>query len=95
MAILNPSFEDAGAVTGEAEHWTLVTATTLERIAGFGPAPHEACEGFERWFDLALVFGLFVKSCGRIWRKNRVRCRLSGPLPPCFSRALTPRAPAT
>lgn len=56
MAILNPSFEDAGAAPGEAEHWTLVTATALERIAGFGPAPHEAWDGFDRWFDLALVF---------------------------------------
>ena len=57
MAILNPSFEDAGALPGEAEHWTLQTVTSAERIAGFGPAPHEAWEGFERWFELALVFG--------------------------------------
>jgi len=56
MAILNPSFEDAGAQPGEAEHWTLQTVTGRERIAGFGPAPHEAWEGFERWFDLALAF---------------------------------------
>ena len=56
MAILNPSFEDAGAQPGEAEHWTIQTVAGRERIAGFGPAPHEAWEGFERWFDLALVF---------------------------------------
>ena len=56
MAILNPSFEDAGAQPGEAEHWTIQTVAGRERIAGFGPAPHEAWEGFERWFDLALAF---------------------------------------
>jgi len=56
MAILNPSFEDAGGQLGEAEHWTLQTVTSRERIAGFGPAPHEAWEGFERWFDLAPAF---------------------------------------
>ena len=56
MAILNPSFEDAGAQPGEAEHWTLQTFASRERIAGFGPAPHEAWEGFERWFELALTF---------------------------------------
>jgi hypothetical protein len=51
MAILNPSFEDGGAQPGEAEHWALQTVTSLERIAGFGPVPHEAWEGFERWSD--------------------------------------------
>jgi hypothetical protein len=39
MAILNPSFEDAGALPGEAEHWTLSAVTSLEEIAGFGAAP--------------------------------------------------------
>ncbi len=57
MAIQNPSFEDGGALPGEAEHWTLLTVTSLERIAGFGPAPHEGWEGFERWFDLLDDFG--------------------------------------
>ncbi|PIE63960.1 MAG: hypothetical protein CSA24_03350 [Deltaproteobacteria bacterium] len=52
MPIQNPSFEDGGAIPGEAEHWTLLTVTSLERIAGFGPVPHEAWEGFERWFEL-------------------------------------------
>jgi hypothetical protein len=52
MAILNPSFEDAGAQPGEAEHWTLQSNTSLRRIAGFGPAPQDAWEGFERWFEL-------------------------------------------
>ena len=61
MAISNPSFEDAGAFPGEAEHWTLQTVTSLERIAGFGPAPHEAWEGFERWSELLDEFdGLTV-----------------------------------
>ena len=56
MATLNPSFEDAGTLPGEAEHWTLQTFTSVERVAGFGPAPHEGWEGFERWFELALGF---------------------------------------
>ena len=50
--VANPSFEDAGALPGDAAHWTLQTVTSLERIAGFGPVPHEAWEGFERWSDL-------------------------------------------
>lgn len=57
MAILNPSFEDAGAHPGVAEHWNLVTVTSRERIAGFGSAPHEAWENFERWFELRLGLG--------------------------------------
>ena len=52
MAILNPSFEDAGAHPGAAEHWTLQTFTGLRRIAGFGPVPHRAWEDFERWSEL-------------------------------------------
>ncbi|MBK7078488.1 MAG: hypothetical protein IPH44_40110 [Myxococcales bacterium] len=52
MAILNPSFEDAGALPGEAEHWALSAVTSLEEIAGFGTAPEEAWEDFERWFAL-------------------------------------------
>jgi len=52
VPILNPSFEDAGAQPGEAEHWTLQAFTGLRRIAGFGPVPHRASEDFERWFEL-------------------------------------------
>ena len=37
---------------GEAEHWALSAVTSLEEIAGFGTAPEEAWEDFERWFDL-------------------------------------------
>jgi hypothetical protein len=59
MALLNGGFEDAGALPGEAAHWTLTASTSLEAIAGFGAAPEEAWEGFERWFpwlsDLADV----------------------------------------
>lgn len=49
MGVLNPSFEDAGGQPGEAQHWTLVTSTARQRIAGFGPAPHAGWEDFERW----------------------------------------------
>ena len=52
MTVLNPSFEDAGLLPGEAEHWTLVTVASLEAIAGFGAAPELAFEGFERWGEL-------------------------------------------
>ena len=52
MPVLNPSFEDAGALPGEAEHWALSAMTSLEEIAGFGTAPEEAWEDFERWFEL-------------------------------------------
>jgi len=54
MAIRNPSFEDPGTRPGEAKHWTLQTVTSLERIAGFGPDPHQSQENFERWTELAL-----------------------------------------
>lgn len=52
MPILNPRFEDAGALPGEAEHWTLIAVTSLEAIAGFGTDPELAWEDFERWFEL-------------------------------------------
>jgi hypothetical protein len=42
MALLNPSFEAAGALPGEAQHWTLSAVTSLESIAGFGRGPR-AC----------------------------------------------------
>jgi len=55
MAVLNPSFEDAGLLPGEAEHWTLVAVASLEAIAGFGADPELAWEGFERWTELWLA----------------------------------------
>jgi hypothetical protein len=51
MALLNPNFEDAGILPGEATHWTLTAVTSLEELAGFGTAPEEAWEDFERWFE--------------------------------------------
>lgn len=50
MALLNPSFDDAGALPGEAAHWILQALTSLEEIAGFGAAPEQAYEDFERWY---------------------------------------------
>ena len=52
MPILNPSFEDAGTLPGEAAHWTLTAMTSLEEMAGFGALPEQAWEDFERWFEL-------------------------------------------
>ena len=51
MALLNPSFEDAGALPGEAAHWTLTGVTSREVIAAFGAARADAFESFERWFS--------------------------------------------
>jgi len=66
MPLLNPSFEDAGTLPGEAAHWTLTAVTSLEAIAGFGASPEEAYEGFERWHvhlasleDVPLVLAFF------------------------------------
>lgn len=70
MAVQNPSFENAGARPGEAEHWILVAVASVERIAGFGPGPvgvaELAWEGFEDWFaraaaleDLTVVRAFF------------------------------------
>jgi hypothetical protein len=56
VTVRNPGFEDAGALPGEAEHWTLVTFIAGERIAGFGPAPHQAWEDFERWVPFRRAF---------------------------------------
>lgn len=66
MGLQNPSFEVAGALPGEAEHWVLVSVTSLEAIAGFGAAPERACEDFEGWLafwgalaDVPLVRAFF------------------------------------
>ena len=61
MALLNPSFEDAGMLPGEAAHWKLSAVTRLEEIAGFGTAPEDAWEDFERWFEfLATIDDVLV-----------------------------------
>ncbi len=62
MAILNPSFEEAGTFSspGEASHWQLVTYTALERIAGFGPEPYQGFENFDRWFVHLHDFGSYI-----------------------------------
>jgi len=57
MPILNPGFEDAGTWPGEAAHWTLTAVTSLEQIAGFGTAPEQAWEDFERWCELSAELG--------------------------------------
>ena len=66
MALLNPRFLLPGDHPGEAAHWTLTAFTSLERFAGFGPEPYQACEGFERWTELlrdidavVIAFALF------------------------------------
>jgi len=72
MPILNPSFEDAGTLPGDAAHWTLTAVTSLEAIAGFGSTPEEAREDFQRWHrwlasleDVPLVFAFFDEATQR------------------------------
>jgi hypothetical protein len=71
MALQNPSFEEAGALPGEARHWTLTAFTSLEVLAGFGAAPEEAQEGFESWYphlstieDVPVVLAFFERRQG-------------------------------
>lgn len=49
MALLNPTFADAGALPGEAAHWTLTAVTSREVLAAFGGV---AREDFEGWGEL-------------------------------------------
>jgi hypothetical protein len=56
MALQNASFEYAGTLRGEAEYWTLTAVTSLEVLAGFGTAPEDAWEDFERWHTLCDAF---------------------------------------
>ena len=46
MAVLNPSFESAGATSGQAASWSVVTTATVEELAEFGATP-EPWETFE------------------------------------------------
>ena len=39
MAVLNPSFEDAGALPGQAEHWTLVAVCSKDISPWFPRRP--------------------------------------------------------
>ena len=64
MALLNPSFEDAGALPGEAAAWTLTAVTSLEVLAGFGASPEQAWEDFERWVGLAPDLGNVLTARG-------------------------------
>ncbi|MDJ0766815.1 MAG: hypothetical protein QNJ97_27830 [Myxococcota bacterium] len=56
MALLNPRFENPGPNPGEAEHWILMTCTSGQSIAGFGPEPYRAWEDFERWIEFKPFF---------------------------------------
>ncbi len=49
MALLNPTFADAGALPGEAARWNISAVTSLEVLAGFGGIGRE---DFERWSAL-------------------------------------------
>lgn len=56
MALLNSSFEDAGSGPGEAAHWQLRAATSLQAVAGFTAETEEARESFERWAEFFAAF---------------------------------------
>jgi hypothetical protein len=64
MALLNSSFEDAGPGPGEATHWQLRTATSLQAIAGFTAEPEEAWESFERWAEFLAAFDAVASARG-------------------------------
>jgi hypothetical protein len=58
MALLNPTFADAGALPGEAARWTITAVTRVEAIAAFGRVGRE---DFERWSTfIASLAGLTV-----------------------------------
>lgn len=65
MALLNPTFADAGALPSEAARWTISAVTSLEVLAAFGGAGRE---DFERWSaflgalaDVTVVRGFFAR----------------------------------
>ena len=100
MAVLNPSFEDAGLLPGEAEHWTLVAVASLEAIAGFGADPELAWEGFERWTELWLALDdvpVVPTPRPRASRTSRRPGRTTSTSGSCRPRSSCPRAsdPAT
>lgn len=49
MALLNPTFADAGALPGEAANWTITAVSNLEVLAAFSGVGRE---DFERWHAL-------------------------------------------
>ena len=54
MALLNPTFADAGALPGEAARWTISAVASLEVLAAFSGVGRD---DFERWsaFLIALA----------------------------------------
>jgi hypothetical protein len=62
MSILNPSFEDQGALPGEAAHWTLTAVTSVQEIAGFGTSLEQAWEDFERWCEFLGDFATILNA---------------------------------
>ena len=44
--VVNPSFEQPGAIPGEAQGWTMTSVATVEEWAAFGPW---AVEAFDAW----------------------------------------------
>ena len=84
MAILNPSFEDAGALPGEAEHWVLQTVTGAERIAGFRVTPRGDIASAEHVPALCIV-GILTQALGEARHhlldrgQRRVRSDIGGP----------------
>ncbi len=56
MALLNPTFQEAGPTPGSAKAWRIVASVRAERLAAFGPSPERAREDFERWGTLLQAF---------------------------------------
>jgi hypothetical protein len=58
MPFQNHNFAEPGDTPGEPRAWTVRSFVRGERKAGFGLAPFEGVESFERWSQLAVRLGL-------------------------------------
>jgi len=56
VALLNPTFQEAGPTPGSAKSWRIVASVRAERLVAFGPSPERAREDFERWGTLLEAF---------------------------------------
>jgi hypothetical protein len=54
----NPRFTEQGETPGEPRAWAVRSFVRGERKAGFGPAPAEGVEDFERWSQFIVRLGL-------------------------------------
>jgi hypothetical protein len=58
MPFDNPRFAEQGETPGEPRAWRVTSLVGGQRKVGFGPAPFEGVESFERWSELVVRLGL-------------------------------------